>query len=212
MPLQLRAADGDTWPRFAAGGGSTPDSCILYISASNKPVMGTRIYRLEPVSPAVVDDFAAFPGGHSAVVTDGPARIRSGPGLQHPRLSWCDTGLPLTVWTPALKGWLRASCYGVNGWIHESLVQIGDGSTQLRSSTPTFSAASIPRGEHQAVVIAGPARIRRGPGLNHRHLRWCGEGWPLTVWGPAQNGWMRASCYGSNGWIHFSLVEIGTAN
>lgn len=109
-----------------------PDSCVLYISASSRPVRGTRVYRLKPV--AAVTRSGADPGADSGVdpgalparVSRGPARIRSGPGLEYPELTWCGFGWSLTVWTPATEGWLRASCYGVHGWIHGSLVQIDD--------------------------------------------------------------------------------------
>lgn len=188
----------------------SPNTCVLYISASNEPVMGTRIYRFGSSRPD--QSSTSTSGGLQAIVIDGPARIRSGPGLDHSFLRWCAQGLDLTIWPPAVDGWLLASCYGANGWIHESLVRFGATLTQPGSETSAEGPVSFPAGAYPAVIKAGPARIRSGPGLEFASQRWCLEGWPLTVWAPAERGWMRASCYGSNGWIHFSLVEIGTAN
>lgn len=183
-----------------------PDSCVLYISTSNEPVLGTRIYRLESRPESV--ETVPVPEALLARVNRGPARIRSGPGLEHLHLGSCDYGMPLTVWSPASEGWLRASCFGVNGWIHESMVQRDEGAARSIPMPPAVVDGPPPVGEHQATVTHGPAHIRGGPGLEHAHLDWCGIGWSLTVWEPATDGWLRASCYGVNGWIHESLVAI----
>lgn len=187
MELEMRA----NWAaRVGAGNGwvvDAPNSCVLYYDASNEPVSGTRLYLLESAETA---GEAFAPGdGQSALVIKGPARVRSGPGLEHGRLRWCIAGTALTVWTPAVDGWLRARCRGGSGWIHESLVGID-------------SAAE------QAVVIKGPAHIRSGPGAEHAHVRWCVRARSLTVWRPARDGWLRAECHGARGWIHESLVSI----
>ena len=213
---RIRWLEGRLDPDAVVGLGNgwiadVPNSCILHISASNEPVMGTRIYRLEPASPAVVDDSAAFPGGHSAVVTDGPARIRSGPGLQHPRLAWCATGAALTVFPPAVDNWLPASCYGSDGWIHESLVHVDDAPTQAGPASASPGDASRHASGQRATVIDGPARIRGGPGQQHPRLAWCATGAALTIFPPAVDNWLPASCYGSDGWIHESLVHVDDA-
>ncbi|MDE0608531.1 MAG: hypothetical protein OXH77_01285 [Anaerolineaceae bacterium] len=198
-----------TWAaRVGAGNGwfyDGPDSCVLYISASNEPVLGTRVYL--PASLADREE-TATDSGQQATVTDGPARIRSGPGQQYPRLALCEHGHSLTVWPPAQNGWLPASCYGANGWIHDSLVQFDDAPTQPALAPAPVADASRPAGGQQATVIDGPARIRSGPGLQYPRLALCEHGHSLTVWPPAQNGWLPASCYGANGWIHESLVAI----
>lgn len=204
---QSLSADSGVGNGWIAG---PPNSCVLYISASNEPVMGIRIYRFDSSGPDSASSSSR--DGQQAVVVDGPARIRSGPGLEHPLVRWCAQGRSLTVWPPAADGWLLASCYGANGWIHESLVRFGEGLTHPAYERPAESAVSLPSGEHLAVIIAGPARIRGGPGLEFPNLRWCLEGWPLTVWAPAERGWLRASCFGANGWIHESLVGAAETN
>ncbi len=183
----------------------SPNTCILYISSPNEPIMGTRIYFLGTAGVLPVPSAVS---GQQAVVAEGPARIRSGPGLEHPRVRWCDQGLPLTVWLPAVDGWLRASCFGANGWIHESLVQLEDGPDRLDIAAVAVSDLPPSASGQQAVVTEGPARIRSGPGLEHPRVRWCDQGLPLTVWLPAVDGWLQASCYGANGWIHESLVQF----
>ena len=200
VPWTERNGVGNGW---LAG---LPNSCVLYTASSDEAVMGTWIYRLES-GPAA----SALPpatGEHGAVVIDGPAYIRSGPGLEHSHHRWCITGWSLTVWTPAQNGWLRASCYGGDGWIHESVVRIGDGTGQIDPAPAAVSDIPSAASGQQAVVTDGPARIRSGPGLEHSHVRWCDQGLPLTVWLPAVDGWLRASCYRANGWIHESLVQI----
>ena len=87
-------------------------------------------------------------------------------------------------------------------------MQVDDAPTQPGPAPVSTSEVSAPVSGEQAVVISGPAHIRSGPGQEHPHLRWCGIGWTLTVWPPAQNGWLPASCYGANGWIHESLVAV----
>ena len=146
--------------------------------------------------------------GQPATVIDGPARIRSGPGLEHSGLAWCATGAALTVFPPAVDNWLPASCYGANGWVYAPLVQYEDAPSQPGPAPVSASEEPAPASGQPATVIDGPAHIRSGPGQEHPHLRWCGIGWTLTVWPPAQNGWLPASCYGANGWIHDSLVAI----
>ncbi|MCY4023272.1 MAG: hypothetical protein OXF32_07475 [Anaerolineaceae bacterium] len=201
----------ETKPGWAANVGAGngwfddgPDSCVLYISASGEPVLGTRIY-----SPRLLADRVDAPTGSAlqATVVDGPARIRSGPGLDFPRLIWCDQGLSLTVWLPAEGGWLRASCYGANGWIHQSLVQIDDARARPDTQITVPGDLPLPTGGEQATVIAGPARIRGGPGQQHPRLAWCANGSPLTVFPPVVGDWLPASCFGANGWIHAALVE-----
>ncbi len=178
-----------------------PDSCVLYISASGEPVLGTRIY-----NPRLTADRAETPTGSArqATVVDGPARIRSGPGLEHSGLAWCATGAALTVFPPAVDDWLPASCYGANGWIHQSLVRYDDELAQPE----TVGDADLPIGGEQALVINGPARIRSGPGLEHSGLAWCANGAALTVFPPAEDDWLPASCYGANGWIYAPLVQV----
>ncbi|MCY4022327.1 MAG: hypothetical protein OXF32_02650 [Anaerolineaceae bacterium] len=60
--------------------------------------------------------------------------------------------------------------------------------------------------EHRAWIIRGTARIRSGPGLQYNQVGRCGLGQPLTIWRPAVNDFVRASCHNRNGWIHQSLV------
>ena len=191
-----------------------PNSCVLYTASSGEAVMGTRIYFLAGQQQSVTEQDTAqgetLPAsGQQALVTNGPAHIRSGPGQEHPPLRWCGIGWPLTVWPPAQDGWLRASCFDGDGWIHESLVRITDSQTRPDPAPAPVSDGAQPASGQQALVTNGPAHIRSGPGQEHPPLRWCGIGWPLTVWPPAQDGWLRASCYGGNGWIHESLVQIG---
>ncbi|MCE2489584.1 MAG: hypothetical protein J4G17_06375 [Anaerolineae bacterium] len=139
---------------------------------------------------------------------DGPARIRSGPGQQHSQLAWCADGAPLTVFPPAVDNWLPASCYGANGWIYEPLVRYEAAPVQPAVAPVAPGESGRPASGQQATVTSGPAAIRSGPGQEHLHLRWCGIGWSLTVWPPTVEGWLPASCYGANGWIHESLVSV----
>jgi len=186
-----------------------PNSCILYISASNEPVMGTRIYFIDSIAELPVPSVASQ---QRAVVTDGPARIRSGPGLEHPRVSWCAQGLGLTIWPPAVDGWLRASCYGANGWIYEPLVRYEAGPGQPAVAPVAPGDGGRPASGQQATVIDGPARIRSGPGQQHARLAWCATGASLTVFPPATEDWLPASCYGANGWIYEPLVTYEAAS
>ena len=117
----VRVGLGNGW--VSAGS----NSCVLHYGSSGNPVMGTLLYLLgSSAGVAAPAPVAAGVDGQAqqAIVIRGPARIRSGPGLTHANLGWCGIQQPLTVWTPAQGGWLQASCYGVNGWIYASLVQV----------------------------------------------------------------------------------------
>ena len=65
-------------------------------------------------------------GAHSAVINAGPAFIRAAASMDGEVLGRCSRGQDLTVWLPATDGWLLSSCLNVNGYIHESLVDVGD--------------------------------------------------------------------------------------
>ncbi|MCY3947330.1 MAG: hypothetical protein OXF44_13725 [Anaerolineaceae bacterium] len=223
-PARIRGGPGQQHPRLAwcANGASLtvfPPALDNWLPAScygaNGWIHAALVQVDAPTQPGPasvpVGDAALPASGEQATVVSGPARIRSGPGQQHPLLAWCAIGASLTVFPPALDNWLPASCYGANGWIHSSLVQF-DAPTQPAPAPVPVGDAALPASGEQAIVISGPAHIRSGPGAGHPHLRWCGIGWSLTVWPPAQNGWLPASCYGANGWIHESLVQIGAAN
>ena len=90
-------------------------------------------------------------------------------------------------------------------------MDVGESATEPDAAPPAVSDSDepLPPSGLPAVVTSGPAHIRSGPGAEHPHVRWCGVGWSLTVWPPAENGWLRASCYGANGWIHENLVSTG---
>ena len=199
-PLTVWPPAQDGWLRASCfdGDGWIHESLVRITDSQTRPAP----------APAPVSDGAQPASGQQALVTNGPAHIRSGPGQEHPHLRWCGIGWPLTVWPPAQDGWLRASCFDGDGWIHESLVRITDSQTRPAPAPAPVSDGAQPASGQQALVTNGPAHIRSGPGQEHPHLRWCGIGWSLTVWPPSLDGWLRASCYGGNGWIHESLVQI----
>ena len=65
-------------------------------------------------------------GEFSAVITRGPARIRAGASTDDDIVGLCAKGDKLTVWLPGEGDWLTASCHGFNGYIHNSLVEVGE--------------------------------------------------------------------------------------
>ena len=106
------------------------NSCVRHYRSSG-PVLGTRVYYLHssPAPVSVMPDRmpAAMPAAieRSAVISRGPARIRQQPWLGATILGHCWRRSALTVWLPPVNGeWLTASCYGVNGYIHASLVRV----------------------------------------------------------------------------------------
>lgn len=189
-----------------------PNTCVLHYDSSGAPVYGTRLYLYGSSSTSTVNGAAPAANGvgQQAVVTTAAARIRSGPGLQHDTVGLCGSGMSLTVWTPAQGGWLQASCFGANGWIYASLVSMGAASAPATAATGATgpAPAAVSGSGQSAVVTNGPARIRTGPGMEHDTVGLCGIGWSLTVWSPGQGGWLQASCYGANGWIYQSLVNV----
>ena len=106
------------------------NSCVRHYRSSG-PVLGTRVFHIHGSRAAVsvMPDRmpAAMPAAveRSAVISRGPARIRQQPWLGATILGHCWRRSALTVWLPAVNGeWLTASCYGVNGYIHASLVRV----------------------------------------------------------------------------------------
>ncbi len=193
--------------------GWLPASCLGTNGWIYAPLVNYDAGPAQPVVtpiPFPAGDTSRPAGGQQTTVISGPARIRSGPGQQHAQLAWCADGAPLTVFPPAVDGWLPASCYGANGWIYQPLVNYDAGPAQAIVTPIPYPVgeSSRPASAQQAIVISGPANIRSGPGQAHPHLSWCSEGLSLTVWTPAVDGWLPASCYGANGWIHESLVSI----
>ena len=111
-----------------------PDSCVRHYRSSG-PVLGTRVFHIHgspaPVSAMPASNPPAMPAAmpaaieRSAVISRGPARIRQQPWLGATILGHCWRRSALTVWLPPVNGeWLTASCYGVNGYIHASLVRV----------------------------------------------------------------------------------------
>jgi len=170
-------------------------------------------------------------GEFTAVISRGRARIRSGASLDSEINGFCQKGSRLTVWLPAAGDWLAASCQGVAGFIHSSLVDVGeavtpaedammdkammkdammdDGMMADKMMDDSMMKDSMMAGEFTAVISSGPARVRDGASLESPIVGLCAAGAKLTVWLPAAGDWLTASCHEVNGFIHNSLVEVG---
>ena len=122
---EIRNGVGNGW--FAEG----PNSCVLYVDDDGSEVLGTRIKRhVDPdmegkmMMDAPPASLTEHPQSIVDLALDDAARIRSGPGVEHSVVGLCPGRHGLTVWRPAEGDWLRASCYGANGYIHSSLVDV----------------------------------------------------------------------------------------
>ena len=177
-------------------------------------------------------------GEFNAVVIEGRARIRAGASLDDEVVGHCAKGDRLTVWVSGMGDWLLSSCYGVNGFIHGSLVEIGEAvvpsddammmdEDKMMDESMKYEMMDdsmddkmmddsmkdeMMTGEFSAVVINGPARIRTGASLENAIVGLCPKGYQLTVWLPGEGDegdWLIASCHNLNGYVHNSLVEVG---
>lgn len=63
---------------------------------------------------------------HSAVISGDHAVLRVMPSRFTASIGVCWHGQRLTVWTPALFGFQRARCNGVDGWISRERITITD--------------------------------------------------------------------------------------
>ena len=171
-------------------------------------------------------------GEFSAVVNSlGRVRIRAGASLDTEIVGFCPARAKLTVWLPAAGDWLAASCHDVNGFIHSSLVDVGDAvvpaddammdegkmademmddGKMADEKMDDAMKEEMMAGEFSAVVNSlGRVRIRAGASLDTEIVGFCPAGAKLTVWLPAAGDWLAASCHDVNGFIHSSLVDVG---
>ena len=175
---------------------------------------------------------AMMSGEFTAVISSGRARIRAEASLDGEVRGFCRLGDRLTVWLPAIDDWLTSSCQGVTGFIHSSLVDVGeavvptdaammddgmmmddsmkdDGMMMDDSMMEDSMMDKMMAGEFSAVITRGRARIRAGASLDAEILGFCQKSDQLTVWLPGDGDWLTSSCHGVTGFIHSSLVDVG---
>lgn len=200
---------------------------VLVLMISSQAALGEEMEEMADSADSMSE--AMVGGEYTAVISAGRARIRAGAGLDAEVVGYCAEGTALTVWLPAMDGWLIASCEGATGYIHESLVDIGEMATveaddammddsmmekdaMMDDSMMMDEDATVmlTGGEYSATLDKGRARIRAGAGMDGEIVGYCAEGAALTVWLPAVDGWLTASCYGVTGYIHESLVTVGS--
>ena len=140
-------------------------------------------------------------------VSDGPLRVRSGPGTGYSVLGSLATGKTFTVSGKAqdISGvwWYSFDYNGKTGYVSSQYVK-----------TSSTSSSVVEVEKTTGTVNDGPLRVRTGPGTSYSVLGSLATGKSFTVTGKAQDSsgtwWYRLTYSGKTGYVSSAYVTTKT--
>lgn len=131
---------------------------------------------------------SALPSGSTAVVSDGPLNIRSGPGTNYERVGSLKKGTQVTI-LGEQDGWYQISANGVEGYVSAQYISTDGSVTQ------------------EGLVISGPLNVRSGPGTGYERVGSLSLGSTFTIHG-SSGGWYQISTGSLSGYVHGDYVAL----
>ena len=139
-----------------------------------------------PADPTTPPEEA--PAETTAVVSDGPLNVRSGPGTDYDRVGSLKKSAQVTI-LETLDGWYKVSAGDVTGYV----------SAQFISTDGTVT--------QDGLVLSGPLNVRSGPGTSYSRVGSLQAGTTITVHS-SSNGWYHITSGSLTGYVSADYVAL----
>ena len=124
----------------------------------------------------------------TAVVSDGPLNVRSGPGTGYDRVGSLKKGTEVTI-LESLDGWYKISAGDLIGYVSAQYISTDGNVTQ------------------DGLVLSGPLNVRTGPGTNYSRVGSLRAGSTVTIHS-SSNGWYQITCGSLSGYVSADYVAL----
>lgn len=124
----------------------------------------------------------------TAVVSDGPLNVRSGPGTGYDRIGTLNKGTEVTI-LETLDGWYKIYSGDLTGYVSSQYIST-DGNTA-----------------QEGLVLSGPLNVRSGPGTGYNRIGSLQAGTTVTVHS-SSNGWYQITSGSLSGYVCADYVAL----
>lgn len=156
-----------------------------------------------PAQEPAAEEPAVITVNSTAVVTDGPLNIRTGPGTGYDKAGLLLRGDKVTV-LEILDGWYKVSAKGSEGYVSARFIApdtSGSSGTQNQTQTQTQVKTQ------NALVLSGPLNVRSGPGTSYTRVGSLKVGTTVTVIGKSGQ-WYQIKYANLTGYVHSDYVTL----
>lgn len=158
-----------------------------------------------PAEEPAAEEPAVITVNSTAVVTDGPLNLRSGPGTGYDKVSLLLKGDKVTV-LEILDGWYRVSAKGTEGYVSAKFIAPDtSGSSGTQNQTQTQPQTQVKT--QNALVLTGPLNVRSGPGTSYTRIGSLKVGTTVTVIGKSGQ-WYQIKYANLTGYVHSDYVTL----
>lgn len=157
-------------------------------------VDGEELY----ISNSLIEEKVSITEKDGTVVLTGDANLRKGPGTGYDVIATEEKGTELTRTGEAENGWVRVKYNDGDAFVHNSLVEMKDESSE--TDEPAVEEKS------GTVTVTEGANVRKGPGTDYDKIGLAYVGTELKVTGKSGD-WYEIEFEGQTGYIASDLVK-----
>lgn len=158
-----------------------------------------------PAQEPAAEEPAVITVNSTAVVTDGPLNIRTGPGTGYDKAGLLLRGDKVTV-LEILDGWYKVSAKGSEGYVSARFIAPDtSGSSGTQNQTQTQPQTQVKT--QNALVLSGPLNVRSGPGTSYTRVGSLKVGTTVTVIGKSGQ-WYQIKYANLTGYVHSDYVTL----
>ena len=203
--VELLSAEENGWYKVIYNGkeGYMSAEWLNVVVTASTQAPSTAPTEEAPAEEPAAEEPAVITVNSTAVVTDGPLNLRSGPGTGYDKVSLLLKGDKVTV-LEILDGWYRVSAKGTEGYVSAKFIApdtSGNSGTQTQTQTQTQVKTQ------NALVLSGPLNVRSGPGTSYTRIGSLKVGTTVTVIGKSGQ-WYQIKYANLTGYVHSDYVTL----
>lgn len=205
--VELLSAEENGWYKVSYNGkeGYMSAEWLNVVVTASTQAPSTAPTEETPAEEPAAEEPAVITVNSTAVVTDGPLNLRSGPGTGYDKVSLLLKGDKVTV-LEILDGWYRVSAKGTEGYVSAKFIAADkSGSSGTQNQTQTQPQTQVKT--QNALVLSGPLNVRSGPGTSYTRIGSLKVGTTVTVIGKSGQ-WYQIKYANLTGYVHSDYVTL----
>lgn len=205
--VELLSAEENGWYKVSYNGkeGYMSAEWLNVVVTASTQAPSTAPTEEAPAEEPAAEEPAVITVNSTAVVTDGPLNLRTGPGTGYDKVSLLLKGDKVTV-LEILDGWYRVSAKGTEGYVSAKFIAPDtSGSSGTQNQTQTQPQTQVKT--QNALVLSGPLNVRSGPGTSYTRIGSLKVGTTVTVIGKSGQ-WYQIKYANLTGYVHSDYVTL----
>lgn len=205
--VELLSAEENGWYKVSYNGkeGYMSAEWLNVVVTASTQAPSTAPTEEAPAEEPAAEEPAVITVNSTAVVTDGPLNLRTGPGTGYDKVSLLLKGDKVTV-LEILDGWYRVSAKGTEGYVSARFIA-ADKSGSSGTQNQTQSQPQTQVKTQNALVLSGPLNVRSGPGTSYSRIGSLKVGTTVTVIGKSGQ-WYQIKYANLTGYVHSDYVTL----